>query len=105
MYIILIIIIAHKQLSHSTGKFQEEIDSNLFKDPPYMLQSRGKRQSENLSHLAYPNEQNYTEEDMAICKNDLACVFDLVVTQNKEFATDTLKSGENFTDQAQKLCK
>lgn len=69
-----------------------------------MFQLRGKRQTETFNPV-YPNKLNYTEEDMTTCKNDLACVFDLVVTQNNEFATDTLKSGENFTDQAQKLCK
>ena len=39
---------------------------------------------------------NFTEEQMVMCNNNEACLYDLVVTGDEEFAAETLRSSEEF---------
>ena len=51
------------------------------------------------------NEFNYTDEQIAFCENDQACLFDLLVTGDDTIAMTALESGKNFSKQVRQLSK
>ena len=84
-----------------SGKINEQIDGSLFRS-----QSRKRRQALIEEKLFYSyGSFNYTTEQIAVCGDDQACLFDYAVTNQKNFAETTLESGKNFTKTVDTLSK
>lgn len=83
------------------GKINETLDGDLF-----YRGSRKRRQAPVDENIPYSYESfNYTTEQIAVCGDDQACLFDYAVTGQKDFAETTLESGKNFTKTVDILSK
>lgn len=95
-YIIIYVALlnVHAACMHAcTGKINETLDGDLFHS-----RSRKRRQAPVDENLPYSyGSFNYTTEQIAVCGDDQACLFDYAVTGRKDFAETTLESGNNFT--------
>ena len=79
------------------GSINTNIDGELFRAVDAAGRKRRQLQPPvNLDH-SY-DSFNYTAEQIALCGDDSACLFDFAVTGDKDAAVTTLEKGNNFTD-------
>lgn len=80
----------------------ERIDGDLFRSQV----GRRRRQLPESEDppLSYENF-NFTAEQIELCGEDNACLFDFAATGRKEVAEITLETGNNFTDAVETLRK
>lgn len=80
----------------------EQIDRNLFRSQV----GRRRRQLPETEDppLSYENF-TFTAEQIELCGDDNACLFDFAITGRREVAEITLESGNNFTDAVETLRK